>query len=162
MPSVAACHCSYYNRRSINQSSFISGMTERWPRMYNRHNIHNNTSRVTCLIFVFVWRWLLLSFTWQINSLSLSLSNGTWAHDTLFIAVNGWIRLATCKWNSRDPSCHNSPDTVRSYCWWWWWLPCECVSIASHRVPRHFPLNKEHLPNTSVATWTVHARESQL
>ena len=40
---------------SINQSSFISGMTERRPRMRNKHNIHSNNSRVTCLIGLFVF-----------------------------------------------------------------------------------------------------------
>ena len=41
--------------QSINQSIFvISGMTERRPRIHNKHNIHSNSSRVTCLIFVFI------------------------------------------------------------------------------------------------------------
>jgi len=38
----------------VHQSSFISGMTESRPRIHNKHNIHNNSSRVTCLIFVFI------------------------------------------------------------------------------------------------------------
>jgi len=29
-------------------------MTKRTPRMHNKHNIHSNSSRVKCLIFVFV------------------------------------------------------------------------------------------------------------
>ena len=44
--------------RFVNQSSFISGMTERRPRMHNKHNIHSNSSRVTlpniCLHKAFV------------------------------------------------------------------------------------------------------------
>ena len=39
--------------QSINQSSFISGMTERRPAMH-KSNTHSNSSRVMCLIFVFI------------------------------------------------------------------------------------------------------------
>ena len=39
--------------QSINQSSFISGMTERRPEIH-KSNRHSNSSRVMCLIFVFI------------------------------------------------------------------------------------------------------------
>ena len=39
--------------QSINQSSFISGMTERKPAMH-KSNTHSNSSRVECLILVFI------------------------------------------------------------------------------------------------------------
>jgi len=50
----SSTRCRMSINQSINQSSFISGMTERRPRIHNKHNIHSNSSRVTCLIFVFI------------------------------------------------------------------------------------------------------------
>ena len=54
LPAECVNFSKTYTYQSINQSSFISGMTERRPRMRNKHNIHSNSSRVTCLIFVFI------------------------------------------------------------------------------------------------------------
>ena len=48
--------------QSINQSSFISGMTERRPRIHNKHNIHSNSSRVTSLQVLLINSGLICGF----------------------------------------------------------------------------------------------------
>ena len=67
-------------------------MTERRPRIHNKHYIHSNSSRVTCLIFVFIEHscnevrvWQACGVWWQLLWVS-AMSNVVYLHSVVTVS----------------------------------------------------------------------------